>query len=605
MKFANLVRTAGIGTILLSSPAGSFAQAQSPVQSSPERGRPLASIDFAVVTRDGKPVVDLKATDISVRIAGRSRPVRSLQHIAVPTAQAVSLDPDLPLPFGTNDVAEGGRTLALIVETDSFRTGRESIVREAAGTLISKLSPADRLSLVTVPYGGVKVPFTTDHSRIRNALSTLVGQAESGETGSQQACRTGRTLESLIGYLDERGIREEPLTIMLVTGGLAAPRRDAPVTMAPGMCELRTEVFQEVARAAGAARAQFYIIQPGDITGSVGTIQRENIAGTGYDGSDNPIEGIEHLAGVTGGKMLALTGSAGGALGRIFDETSSYYLAAVDIERAERNGRTYPLEVRVNRPGVEVRTRPQIAFLRPEQVVGPPLDPSPREMIGVMEVFRDLPLRVAAYSALEADGSTMRLVTVAEPADAGARLTSLLAALFDRDGKLVSSWNATPEELLRSPVIGAMPAAPGAYRLRVAAIDAEGRAGTADYDVEADIVQTGPLKVSSLILGLSRDGRFLPKLLFSTEPVAIAYVELYGGAPGTRISSALEVARTMNGPALTAVPLAIESSGNNRHIAKGAIPIGALPPGDYIIRALLGIEGQALTRVVRTLRKAR
>lgn len=600
MNIARLVRWSGIGGILL---LQTSVLAQQGVQPSPERARPLASIDFAVVTRDGMPVADLKAGDVTIRIGGRQRPVRALQHIVVPTDEAVSVDPDLPLPFGTNDVAEGGRTLALIVETDSFRAGRESIVREAGNALINRLSDADRLSLVTVPYGGVKVPFTTEHSRVRNALTKIVGQAEAGETGSQLACRTGRTLESLIGYLDERGIRDEPLTVMLITGGLAAPRRDAPVTMAPGMCELRTEVFQEVARAAGAARAQFYIIQPGDITGAVGTIQRENIAGSGFDGSDNPIEGIEHLAGVTGGKMLALTGSTSGALGRIFEETSSYYLASVDIDASERNGRTYPLEVRVNRQGVEVRTRPQIAFLRPDRVIGPPLNPSPREMIGVSEVFRDLPLRAAAYTALDADGRSVRLVTVAEAADEKGKFTSLLAALFDRDGKLVSSWNATPEELQRVPVIGAMPAEPGAYRLRVAAIDADGRAGTADYDVEAEIVQTGPLKVSSLILGLSREGRFLPKLLFSNEPVAIAYVELYGVGPGTRISSAVEVAKTMNGPALTAAPLAIEASGENRYIAKGAIPIGALLPGDYVIRALIGIEGQALTRVVRTLRK--
>ena len=600
MKLAKRLLAGGVMSILLTAP---IVHTQQRTQPLPERGRPLASVDFAVVTRDGKPLADLKAGDITVRIAGRTRPIRSLQHIVMPTDEAVAVDPDLPLPYGTNDVAEGGRTLVLIVDTESFRAGRETRVREAAGALIGRLSPADRLSLVTVPYGGVKVPFTTEHSRVRKALTTVVGGADVGETGSQLACRTGRTLESLIGYLDERGIREEPLTVMLITGGLAAPRRDAPVTMAPGMCELRTEVFQKVARAAGAARAQFYIIQPGDITGSVGTIQRENIAGTGYDGSDNPIEGIEHLAGVTGGKMLALTGSSGGALGRIFDETSAYYLASVDIDASERNGRTYPLEVRVNRPGAEVRTRPQIAFMRPEQAIGPPLDPSPREMIGVMEVFRDLPLRAAAYSALDADGKTLRLVTVAEPVESKTTFTSLLAALFDRDGKLVSSWNATPEELLRTPVIGAMPAAPGAYRLRIAAIDADGRAGTADYDVEAEIVQTGPLKVSSVILGLSRDGRFLPKLLFTTEPVAIAYVELYGAAPGTRISSALEIAKTMNGPALSAVPLAIESSAENRYIAKGAIPIGALPPGDYVIRALVGIEGQALTRVVRTLRK--
>jgi hypothetical protein len=138
----------------------------------------------------------------------------------------------------------------------------------------------------------------------------------------------------------------------------------------------------------------------------------------------------------------------------------------------------------------------------------------------------------------------------------------------------------------------------------VAAIDTTGRAGTADYDLEAEIVQTGPLRLSSIILGLSREGRFVPRLQFTTEPVAIAYIEMYGAEPGTQISSALELAKTLNGPPLAAVPLAIESGGEGRYVARGAVPIATLPPGDYVVRALVGIEGQPLTRVVRTLRKA-
>jgi hypothetical protein len=54
---------------------------------------------------------------------------------------------------------------------------------------------------------------------------------------------------------------------------------------------------------------------------------------------------------------------------------------------------------------------------------------------------------------------------------------------------------------------------------------------------------------------------------------------------------------------LAAVPFAIEAAGGSRYIATAAIPIGALPPGEYSVRALVGIEGQALTRVIRTLKK--
>jgi hypothetical protein len=226
-------------------------------------------------------------------------------------------------------------------------------------------------------------------------------------------------------------------------------------------------------------------------------------------------------------------------------------------------------------------------------------------MLSVATVFRDLPLRASAYAALDPDGRSLRVVTLAEPVEPDVKIGSLMAALYDQDGTVTSSWAATAEELQRSPIIGAMPAEIGAYRLRVAAIDTTGRSGTVDYDLEAEVVRTGPLRLSSLILGLSREGRFSPKLRFTTEPVAIGYLEMYGGNPGMKISSALEIARTFNGPPLVAVPFSIESAGADRYVATGAIPIGTLEPGDYIVRALIGLEGQALTRVVRTLRKAK
>ena len=567
-----------------------------------ERGASLLTVDFTAVARDGTIVPDLTANEVTIRVAGRNREVRSLQRIET-AVDSNAVDTGLPLPFGTNNISETGRSLALIVEDDSFIAGREVPLRAAVDALIRRLAPRDRLSLITMPFGGVKVPFTTDHARVRTALLNIAGKAAQDETGSQLACRSRRTLESLAGYLNsQHGIRETPLTVMFITGGLAAPRRDAPISMAPGMCELRQDVYKEVGEAAGAARAQFYVIQPGDNMAKPTIQATENIGGSNYRGSDNPFEGIEHLVGVTGGMMLPLTNNADGALGRVVRESASYYLATIDADRSDLSGRVQQLEVKLSRPGVRLQSRPLIAFPQPGPG-GRVTNPSPREMLSVATVFRDLPLRTTGYAALEADGKSLRVVTLTEPVDPGVRFASLVAALFDREGKLVSHWTATSEELARPIVIGAMPAMPGAYRLRVAAIDTSGRSGTADYDLEAEVVQTGPLKVSSLVLGLSRDGTFIPKLQFTTEPAAIGYLEMYGGSPGTKIASALEIAATLNGPPLTVASFAIEPAGGGRYVATGAIPIGALPPGEYIVRALIGIEGQALTRVVRTLRK--
>jgi hypothetical protein len=224
-------------------------------------------------------------------------------------------------------------------------------------------------------------------------------------------------------------------------------------------------------------------------------------------------------------------------------------------------------------------------------------------MLGVETIFRDLPLRASAYTAIEPGTKGLRVITITEPVDPDTTLSTLVAALFDRDGKAVSQWSATAEELKASPVVGAMPAEPGVYRLRVAAIDTTGRAGTADYEFEAETVQTGPLRLSSVILGLSREGRFLPRLRFTTEPVAIGYLEMEGAAAGTPLNAALELARTTNGPALLTLPLSIEAAGPNRYIARGALPLASLTPGDYIVRAIVGLQGHPPTRVLRTLRK--
>src|SRR5256885_9746939 len=96
--------------------------------------------------------------------------------------------------------------------------------------------PADRAMVAALPFGGVIVPFTSDAARIRLAAGRVTGQRSRSETGSDLACRTRRFLESLEGLLRGQGTQSLPQTLILFTGGLAAPRRDAPMGILPGMC---------------------------------------------------------------------------------------------------------------------------------------------------------------------------------------------------------------------------------------------------------------------------------------------------------------------------------------------------------------------------------
>lgn len=575
------------------------AEQQTTPPRTPERGADLISVQFAAVSADGTPVTDLRPEEVSIRIGGKARPVRSLLLVTIDGSRRDSAELIVvPSPFGTNSLTSAGRTVVMAIDEYSFRPGREGPLRQATDALIAGLDAADRVALVTLPFGGIKLPFTADHQRLRLAVSQVVGQAPATETGSEMACRTRRTLEALIAFFNTLGIREESMTMIFVTAALAAPRRDAVSALAPGMCELSENLFSRVAIAAGAARARFYVVRPGDAPDRGSSVQRESNIG-----SDNPSAGMEHLVGVTGGKLLALTGSTGTALDRILRETSAYYLATVDTQPNDYNGRTQQLAVRVSRSGTELRSHPHITLAN-DPATGTLSRPSLRDMLSTLRIFRALPLRAAAFPALAAEGQNIRVVALIEAVEPGVKLESVGAALFTDEGKVVAQWNASAAELQRTPVMGAMSAPPGAYRLRVAAIDSTGRSGTADHPMTAEIVQSGPLKLSSLVLGLSRGGTFTPRLQFTTEPLAIAYVELEGAPAGARVSAVLEVSQTLNGPALVSVPLAIESAPGNRYAATGSVPLGALPAGDYVVRAMIGLEGHPMTRVVRTIRKA-
>jgi hypothetical protein len=585
MTHARRPRFLPLFLLALSSAAGGAAAGQR-TPAGPPPGN-AASLDFLAIAPDGLPVADLKADEVSLRIDGRARPIRSLQFVRIPAAVGpAEPDPELPAPFGSNlPDATGTRAMVLVVDDDSFRVGMERPLREATEFFLGSLAPSDRVALVTMPYGGTKVSLTTDHAKVKAAVAQVIGQAPQRESASDHACRSRRTLESLIGLLEGFSDAAPPV-VLFFSAGLSGPTDSeirSPRVMTGGqtigMCDVPRDLFQQVGHAAAAAGARMYVIQPTSVASQV--------------------EGLEHVAGVTGGTMMHLGGSETNALSRVARETSGHYVAEFDVEPALRNGIPHRLELRVSRPAVAVRVRPSLTLPR----ATPSRALSPHDLLRQPKVFRDLRLRVSGFASREAGQKTVRVVVVGEAADGDVKIAGAAAGLFDQNGRLAGQWTARPEELSGPLVIGALAVAPGVYRLRLAATDANGRMGTADYDIEAQLTDAGPLKLSSLALGISR-GSFSPRLQFTTEPVALAHVEIYGGTAGQPVSATFELARTPNGPALVSVPGALGALGDH-HSASGAIPVGALPAGDYVVRAIVGVQGQPAGRVMRTLRKGK
>jgi hypothetical protein len=80
---------------------------------------------------------------------------------------------------------------------------------------------------------------------------------------------------------------------------------------------------------------------------------------------------------------------------------------------------------------------------------------------------------------------------------------------------------------------------------------------------------------------------------------------VFGGKKeGLEVGAIIEVAQTVNGEALAVNRVALDPTSDPlRFRATGVVPLGALPPGDYIARVTFTADGQ-FGRVYRAFRKA-
>ncbi|HXT68929.1 MAG TPA: hypothetical protein VN700_04200 [Vicinamibacterales bacterium] len=569
------------------------------VPSAQQAGRetPPAAIDFVVVAKDGQPVSDLRADEVSLRVDGKVRPIKSLEFVKFAATGAQSTAPGVAPAFATNAAVETPRAIVLVVDDESMPIGQERKLREAIDQFAAGLPASDRVALVTVPNGGIKVDLTSDRERLRRGVAEITPISPT----VHPSCRARTTLLTLRGTFETiaRASNGQPIVVAFFSASMEGPsqmeRIEKPnaqtgtggLSTAAGACYLQAEDFKMVGEAAAQARALLYVIHP-DYNPTPATV------------------GIENLRGVTGAPLFHLTSTGPEAgLPRIVRETPGYWVATFDIEPGERLDNTHILGVRVSRRDVDVRSRPTLVYskARPAAADAAPAFTSAFDVLKSGRIFREVSLRAAASPTMGPNGA-LNLVTLFEPTDPSTVLASAAAALFDEQGRGIAYWTGTAKDLSTWPAVVGMVAPAGRYRLRVAAIDGSGKYGVVEAAVNAELVPAGPLKLGGLSLGLSRSAGFLPRLQFSTEASALVHLEVYGGAAGMPVSVVFEVSETTDGPPLFRVPGVLSATAEEgRFSATGTVTVGILPPGDYVIRAIVGVQGQSAGRVIRTLRK--
>jgi hypothetical protein len=392
-----------------------------------------------------------------------------------------------------------------------------------------------------------------------------------------------------------------PTTIVVFSGGLSPPsqkivdmtKRSAPTAATASaatndVCPVRPEDFEEIGVVASTARADLYMFHLTEAMAKRSSAQDS---------------GFESLAGVTGAEFVRISASPQPAVSRLLRETAAYYEAAFEPDAAERTGQPYRVEMRSARDKVKLRARPAVII---EKAVVKPAGVSPKAMLRVQGEYRDLPLRAAAYTSRTSGSDEVKVVALFEGLDPAVAITAASVGLFDQKNTLMKQWSAEAADLAKRPVMAALAAPPGAYRLRVAAIDASGRAGSTDYDIAAEVVRADPLKMSALVLGSQQGGGFVPRLEFSNEPIAIGLLEIYGVPKGGTVTVDLDVVASPEAAPLAAAQTTVsQGATDDMRVAFGGFSIAELAPGDYLMRAIVSLDGKPVGRVVRTLRKAK
>jgi VWFA-related protein len=520
-------------------------------------GVTLVQIDAFVTDADGNPVTGLTADDFEVFERGEPRPVTTFSAVDIPialppgTPRGDEAEPDIQ----TNSRPPGRTFLIALDEISPDRTLRaRNIVRRF---IADHFGPND-VAAVTLTGRGLSSSgqdFTGNRRLILEAVDKFSGGFEastpnvqgwetdpqsrsrpSGVVGvqgpavdkafSSDARQLASSLRRLTEFLATLPGRK---TLLYVGEGLGAIDFFDVVDYNGGALTPASVDAHAAVAAATRGNVTIYPIDPRGLTTDltpagaiasdpdplVGIAQATEILSTRAD--------LAALADVTGGFAATNTNDLAETFARIVHESSVFYTLGFNAGYPKLDGRFVRVEVRVKRPGLQVRARngyvaPLGEQREPTRVRGKTQLPAVADALASPIASRGLPMRVFAAPYRDGGGANVLLAVEIDasklPFDAAdSALTSDLEITYvatDARSRVVpgrrhaATLAVKPEARQRVfeqgvRVLSQFTLAPGRYQLRVAA-GSGATAGSVVYDLEVPDFSKGDLSLSGVAL---------------------------------------------------------------------------------------------------------
>lgn len=606
----------------------------------------LVTLDVSVLDRNRRPVKGLTADDFTVLEDGKPQPVMAFNAVDLPDESA----PSAPwlrdvAPDVVSNEREARRIVVIVMDDAnvSLDDGHATAARQIGHAVVDQLR-TDDLGGVTFTDQGRWQSLTADRARLGAAIDSFTAhpdvetspleasyrserQALGGVTSATPpsiCARTGKSLGTggcVIATLNAvaRALASAPQgrkTVVYIGNGIPYDfsMNDARGWHLPGqdIAELQALLrsFQE-------ANVNVYTFDPcGVKCGILGPQQ----------------DWLRLMAEETGGRATLATNAPTERVPQIFVENSSYYLLGFNSSNPAADGRFRRIEVRVNRPDVEVHTRsgyyaPLASKGRAAKVVEPsPLD----RALGQSVPGGTLPLAmtVAPISSQGARESVLAItVALREPLPPGRHTIELVTTALDaacpectrqtqRQTLLFVAATGPHAAAQTYEMLSRLSVKPGRYNVRAAAT-LDDRSGTVFADADVPNASKDTLSVSGLVMNvtppaltaqarlLANDLPLVPSATRDFRPgmKATAFVRVTEG--GSSALSPVRVVSTirneMNGVEFErTTTLAPSSFGARRSTDyRLELPVDSLTPGSHLLTLELSVGQNVVTRDAR------
>jgi VWFA-related protein len=632
-------------------------QAPSTPQPTFRAGVDVVQVDVSVLDKDRKPVRGLTAADFTILEDGKPRPI--VAFIPVDLAERAAVPPaaawvrEVPRDVTANDLKPEGRLVVIMFDW-SIRFSDQMLARRVAAAAVDALGPDDLAAVVfssAFANGGTPQNFTADRARLlaaidrpfavamqnpprgspghdpRNNNDLMIDDPEGYESGDCycRLCVPEAIARVADAVRDVRGRRKSLLfigTYVRLYEGLQGPSsRQGPAfkpglagrpVVYPGTCSARLkDARDKMARATSLANLTIHAVDPvGLETAGNSPLGGELIAM--LDRRDD----LASLADTTGGRTVMNTNAPDALVPEVFAESQSYYLLAFAPADLNAKDKFHEIDVKVNRPGVSVRTRAgyYTEGTGARAAVSSRMSPDAAALEGVLPAT-DVPLRVTvAPFAMPGKTESAVAIVVGVESKTGADdvgpggPVKVLAAAFERHGRSVQSQEQTVS-VTRGPgadganyeLLSRLALKPGRYEVRVALDAGPGQRASVYTDVEVPDFAKQPLSLSGIVLSASPAVGSAPADAFSNvmpvvptvrrefarSTTASAFVRVYQGTRDAVQPASLtaRIVDTSDRSVLhDRVAFTADHFGVNRSADyQIALPIDRLEPGEYLL----------------------